>query len=199
MKSRSIHKIVGLVLILPMLGWTITGLIFFLKPGYQGAYEQLSLKTYPLEKPFSLPSSSEWKEVKLLKTILGYHLLVKANGKTQHLDPTSLVDKPLPTNSQYRMLLVDAFSKNKERYGEVIHIDNILAETNTGISIKLDWDNLTLTQKGQDTQLIGLLYKIHYLQWTPFNGINTVLGGMGLLLLITLTAFGVRIYFSKKQ
>jgi len=50
MNSYRLHKIIGLVLILPMLGWTFTGLIFFIKPGYKGAYEQLALKTYPLEK-----------------------------------------------------------------------------------------------------------------------------------------------------
>ena len=66
MKSRNIHKVIGLILVLPMIGWTFTGLIFFLKPGYEGAYEQLALKTYPLEKSFSIPSSKQWVEARLI-------------------------------------------------------------------------------------------------------------------------------------
>jgi hypothetical protein len=192
--SRRIHKIIGLILILPMLGWTLTGLIFFIKPGYKGAYEQLTLKTYPLEKSFSIPSSKIWQEVRLVKSILGYHLLVKYDGKIEHLDPITFIEKSMPTRSQYESLLKDTLSENKERYGEIVNIKGAFAKTSNGIDIKLDWNNLKLSQKGQDTKLINLLYKVHYLQWSPFKGVNQILGIVGLLLLITLTVLGIRIY-----
>jgi hypothetical protein len=60
MKSKRIHRIIGLLLVLPVIGWTITGVIFFIKPGYQAAYDQLVVKTYPLEKSFVIPESKEW-------------------------------------------------------------------------------------------------------------------------------------------
>jgi len=179
---------------LPMLGWTFTGLIFFIKPGYKGAYEQLALKTYPLEKTFTLPASSTWEEARLLRTMLGYHLLVKAEGKTMHLDPISLQPKTAPSNAQYTSLLQDAFTRNQARYGEVVSIDAGVATTSTGVEVTLDWNSMRLRQKGRDTKLIKLMYQIHYLQWTPFKGVNQIVGIIGLLLLITLTLCGIKVY-----
>lgn len=196
MNNRKVHKIIGLVLVLPMLGWVITGLIFFIKPGYQGAYEQLAFKTYPLEQSFSVPADSNWQEAKLVKTILGRHLLVKSNGKVEHLDPDTLLPKEYPVKAQYKTLLDDAILSNQSRYGDVINIDDNVALTSTGIEIKLNWNSFRLSQQGQDTKLINLLYQIHYLQWSPFKGLNQILGILGLLLLITLTGFGIKIYLS---
>jgi hypothetical protein len=196
-KSRKLHKIVGLVLVLPMLGWTITGIIFFIKPGYQGAYEQLAVKTYPLNESIAVQPKSDWQEVRLVTTILGDHLLVKSNNKTEHLDPDSLLPKPAPSEIEFKALLSDAFTSNSARYGEVIKLDGLSAQTNTGVEIKLDWNNLRLSQKGQDTQLINLLYKVHYLQWTSHKGLDQLLGVLGLILLILLTILGVRLYVKK--
>lgn len=198
-KSRKLHKIIGLILVLPMLGWTMTGIIFFIKPGYQGAYEQLSVKTYPLSDSIVVQPNNEWQEIKLVTSILGDHLLVKANGKTEHLDPASLLPKPVPSEAEFKTLLLDAFTDNSERYGDVIKLDGLSAQTNTGVEIKLDWNNLRLSQKGQDTHLINLLYKVHYLQWTPSKNFNQFLGILGLILLALLTALGVRIYLRNRR
>jgi hypothetical protein len=198
-KSRKTHKIIGLILVLPMLGWTLTGLIFFIKPGYGEAYEQLLLKTYPLEKSILVTSSMNWKEAKLIKTVLGHHLIVKTGGKVIHLDPVSLMPKESPTDKQYKLLLEDAFHNNKERYGKISSINGYTAHTTTGVEVNLNWQRLSLSQKGQDTHLINLLYEIHYLQWTPFKGFNQFLGIIGLLLLSTLTVFGIRIYLKSRR
>ena len=182
-----------------MLGWTITGVIFFIKPGYQGAYEQLSIKTYPLSDSIVVRPKSDWQEMKLVSTILGDHLLVKTKNKTKHLDPNSLLPKLEPSETQFKALLLDAFSRNSERYGEVVTLDGLSAQTNTGVEIKLDWNNLRLSQKGQDTELINLLYKVHYLQWTPSKNFNQFLGILGLILLALLTVLGVRIYLRNRR
>jgi hypothetical protein len=199
MKSRKLHKLIGLTLVLPMLGWTLTGLVFFIKPGYQGAYEQLSVKNHPLSQGLTVTPKKNWQEVRLVNTILGAHLLVKYSHKVEHLDPVSLLDKPAPTKSQFKALLNDAFSDNKARYGDIEHIDGLSAQTSTGVKVTLDWQTLKLNQTGQDTQLINLLYQVHYLQWTPFKGINQVLGIFGLLLLISLTVLGVRLYIKPRS
>jgi uncharacterized iron-regulated membrane protein len=199
MKSRKLHKLIGLTLVLPMLGWTLTGLVFFIKPGYQGAYEQLSVKNHPLSQVLTVTPKKNWQEVRLVNTILGAHLLVKSSHKVEHLDPVSLLDKPAPTKSQFKALLNDAFSDNKARYGDIEHIDGLSAQTTTGVKVTLDWQTLKLNQTGQDTQLINLLYQVHYLQWTPFKGINQVLGIFGLLLLISLTVLGVRLYIKPRS
>lgn len=196
-KSRKLHKIIGLILVLPMLGWTITGIIFFIKPGYQGAYEQLPVKTYPLNESIALQPKRDWQEMKLVSTILGDHLLVKTKGSTKHLDPNSLLPKLEPSETQFKALLRDAFTDNSERYGKVVTLNGLSAKTNTGVEIKLDWNNLRLSQKGHDTHLINLLYKVHYLQWTSHKGVDQVLGILGLILLILLTILGVRLYLKK--
>ena len=198
MKSRKLHKLIGLILVLPMLGWTFTGLVFFIKPGYQGAYEQLSVKTYPLSGPITIIPQDNWQEVRVVKTVLGEHLIVKANNKSQHLDPTTLLAMPEPTTLQFETLINDAFTDNQARYGDIISTDGLTAKTNTGVEVVLNWSSLRLSQQGQDTQLINLLYQVHYLQWTPFKELNQVVGIFGLILLISLTVLGVRIYLKQR-
>jgi len=133
-----------------------------------------------------------------VQTVLGKHLLVKANNKSEHLDPVSLSAKAEPTTLQLTTLLNDAFASNKARYGEIVSTNGLSAQTNTGVEVTLNWNNLRLSQTGQDTQFINLLYQVHYLQWTPFKGLNQVLGIFGLVLLISLTFLGVRLYIKQR-
>ena len=199
MKSRKLHRIIGLILVLPMLGWIFTGVVFFIKPGYQGAYEQLSLKRYPLAQNVTITPSENWQEAKLVRTILGHHLLVKVDGETQHLDPITMTEKTPPTSEQFKLLLEDAIASNVERYGGLVDINQAHATTSTGVEIRLNWQYLRLSQTGKDTKLINLLYQIHYLQWSPFNGFNQVMGIVGLLLLMMITLLGVRIFLANRK
>jgi hypothetical protein len=75
MTTRSLHRVVGLVMLLPLAGWAITGAVFFLKPGYAGAYELLPVKTYPFETNIAIETDPSWTEARLVKTILGEHCL----------------------------------------------------------------------------------------------------------------------------
>lgn len=196
MRSRKVHKIVGLALVLPMIGWVVTGIIFFIKPGYQQAYEQISVKTYPIERGFQLPNEPDWQEIKIVRTILGYHLLVKTKAGLLHLDPFTLTPKTLPSTSERKRLVEDAFYNNPIRYGHIVRIEQDKLTTDTEVEITLNWSRLSLRQSGTDTDLINTFYKIHYLQWTPYAGINDALGIIGLLMLITLTILGTKIWLS---
>lgn len=214
MKSRKIHKTIGLVMVLPMIGWIVTGLIFFIKPGYQEAYDQVKIKTYPLERRFDIPYSADWTEVKLIRTVIGYHLLVKSPDGNSHLDPFTLAPKAFKNNEELVDLLNDAFTKNSERYGitDSFSVDSspelqdkttttepIKVITTTGVEVALNWTGLSLRQTGADTKLINTLYKIHYLQWTPSKTFNQYFGSFGLLLLLLLTFFGTKIYFQNRN
>jgi hypothetical protein len=181
-----------------MLGWTLTGLVFFIKPGYQDAYQQLSIKNHPLNQSLLVRPKESWQEVKLVRSILGNHLLVKSDNKVKHLEPDSLTMKAQPSELEFKSLLRDAFSQHSERYGEIVSVNGLSAKTSTGVEVTLDWDNLRLSQTGQDTHLINLLYKIHYLQWTGHKVLDQVLGIVGLMLLISLTILGVRLYIKKR-
>ena len=166
MKTRALHRIIGLVMLLPLSGWAVTGAFFFLKPGYADAYEPLQVKTYPLEPNIALQADPSWLEVRLVKTILGEHLLARTATGWFHLDPRTLQSRPEPSIDDISALVTDALSANPERYGRIASIEGANITTSTGARVELDWNRLALTQRGKDTDRIDLLYRIHYLQWT---------------------------------
>lgn len=196
--SRKLHRIIGLLMLLPMIGWVTTGMVFFIKPGYESAYEIPVIATYPLDQNLSVEAEPDWLEIRLLNTILGDHLLVTTAAGTQHLNPRTLEALPPPAKEELRLLFEDVISGNRARYGSVVSIENTTARTTTGVVLELDWGRLRLSQRGEDTELIDLLYKVHYLQWTPWSGVNQVLGFGGLFLLVVLAVLGTRIYVSNR-
>ena len=183
-------------MLLPLLGWCVTGFIFFLKPGYAGAYEFLQIKTYPLDEPIKLSPNPDWLEIKYLKTILGDHLLVRTLAGWQHLDPMTRLVRNKPSTEEITKLLTDALSQNAQRYGRLVQINSETALTDTGVMVTLNWEQLRLQQKGKDTALIDRLYKIHYLQWTGIRWIDMTLGIAGLVFLVTLSVLGLFLSFN---
>ena len=190
MRVRTVHRVVGVVLLLPFLAWAITGFVFFLKPGYTGAYEVLTPKTYPLTEAVTIRPSSDWLEYRYFRTALGDHLIARTAKGWLHLNPTNMERKGEPTQSEIATLLKDAFTANPQRYGDIANISGQTARTSTGVEITLDWDRLSLQQRGKDTDRIDLLYKIHYLQWTGVKSVDKALGFVGLTLVIVLTLLG---------
>ena len=197
MKTRSLHRIIGLLMLLPFLGWAVTGAIFFLKPGYAGAYDLLQVKTYPLESNTPIHTNSSWLEVRLLKTILGGHLLVRTQEGWQHLEPQSLKPKAAPNEEEMRALLNDAFSINPARYGQIVTVEGNNIKTDTGVQAKLNWERMSLTQRGKDTDRIDFFYRIHYLQWTGIESLDKVLGGVGITFILVLSLLGAILFFRK--
>jgi hypothetical protein len=178
-------------MLLPFIGWAITGAIFFIKPGYGAAYEAIAVKSYPLESVVTLPSNPAWLEVRFLKTVLGEHLLVRTSSGWKHLDPKTLDERPAPAEPELRVLMTDAFTANPERYGHIVSVDATSVITDTGARVTLNWTRLALSQRGRDTDRIDGIYKIHYLQWTGNEGVDKVLGAVGLVLILVLSALGV--------
>ena len=193
---RRIHRVVGLVMLLPLLGWAATGAIFFIKPGYEGAYDLLAVKTYPIDRPVSIAPQPDWTEIRYVKTILGEHVLARSTPGWQHLDAQTLAAKPAPSPDEVRTLVQDALGRNPSRYGRVLTIDGMTVTTDTGVRVTLDWTRLTLSQRGRDTDRIDWYYKVHYLQWTGISSVDRVLGAIGLALLVTLSALGAWIFVS---
>jgi len=196
--TRVLHKTIGIVLLLPFLGWAITGAIFFIKPGYSGAYEQLTVRTYPLEDNLSLRAQA-WREARVVKTILGTHLLVRTDAGWRNLEPATLRIAPAPPQEKLRLLFEDAFTANPDRYGRVASQIDLTAHTTTDVDVTLDWNRLTLQQRGRDTARIDALYRVHYLQWTGYKTLDKILGLVGLVLLVTLTYLGARLAFWRER
>ncbi|OYD25147.1 PepSY domain-containing protein [Oceanimonas baumannii] len=192
-RTRKLHRLLGCLLLLPLFGWALTGAVFFIKPGYKSAFEPLTIKTYPLQQNTIITPGADWQQVKLVKTVLGRHLLVQHNGQWQHLQPEHNTPMALPAETQIRLLLQDAMTSNPERYGHIVDLDGTRARTSTGVNIRLNWNTLSLQQEGKDTRLINGLYRVHYLQWLPSGLLNQGLGLLGLGLLMSMALLGLRL------
>ena len=197
MTTRAMHRIIGLVMLLPLIGWACTGAFFFLKPGYGGAYELLQVKTYPLETTIAVKPDPSWLEVRVEKTILGDHLLARTSKGWIHVDPRTFEPRAEPSADEIRTLVTDAFSANPARYGSVATVEGNNIATDTGVRVTLDWNRLSLAQRGRDTNSIDKIYKIHYLQWTGIESVDKVLGALGILLTLTLSLLGARLFLRK--
>lgn len=196
MQIRKLHRLIGLVMLLPLLGWASTGLVFFIKPGYQGAYELLQPKTYPVDKQVVITPQPSWLEFRYLRTVLGDHLLVRIAQGWQHLDPATLALRKTPTTDEISRLLLDAFATNPVRYGQVTQINNNVATTSTNVQIVLDWNRLSIQQRGRDTERIDWLYKIHYLQWTGVKWVDRIIGILGITCITILSILGLMLAFN---
>jgi uncharacterized iron-regulated membrane protein len=195
MRVRSLHRVIGIILLLPLFSWAITGFVFFVKPGYEGAYEVLAPKTYLINTQLPISPAPGWQEVKYLRSILGDHLLVRTRSGWIHLDPATNQPREPPSESDLRRLLEDAFTTNPSRYGSITAVNDNTVTTSTGVEVTLDWNRMTLQQKGRDTDRIDLLYRIHYLQWTGIKSVDRVVGLVGIALVLTLTTLGAWLAF----
>ncbi|MCB1042078.1 MAG: hypothetical protein KDC35_04015 [Acidobacteria bacterium] len=164
MKVLRVHRYVGVLLSVPLLLWLATGLVFLVKPGYAGAYEQLSIVTYPLTQTDAIVQDT-YQEIRLVQTKLGRHLLARDEFGWHHFDPSTGHDWPFDSESA-RILVTDALTRNPERYGAIQSQSENVFQTDRGVTVTLDWDRLALAQRGRDTGFIDALYRVHYLQWT---------------------------------
>ena len=196
-KNKRLHRWFGILLLLPLLGWIVTGAVFLIKPGYTAAYEILQVKTYPFTENIQIKSHPDWDEIRYLKTVLGLHLLVKINENWQQLDPHSLKQKLIPNDDALSRLFTDAIKHNKKRYGDRFTLKNGRAVTNTEIEITLDWNQMKFQQIGPDRKLISALYRIHYLQWTGNKLLDRFLALIALLILLLLTVLGLLLALKK--
>ncbi len=191
--KHRLHRAVGILLLCPLAAWSLTGLVFLIQPGYGAAYAALRVKTYPLDTLIEIPANPQWQEVRLLRTVLGTHLLAKTNTSNIHLDALTKQAFPMPSDAQQRRLISDAISDKAERYGQLTMLDDSLATTSSGIEIRLHWETLALQQYGNDTRWIDRLYRVHYLQWTGIGALDKIIGVIGLLLLLLTSITGFKL------
>lgn len=196
---KKLHKYMGGLMLIPLLLWAITGLVFLIKPGYSSAYEQITPTLYSIDKPFHINGPGSWSQIKLLRTVLGYHLLVLERGQWKHLDPSTLQVRPQPTEGEIRALVQDAIATNGDRYDHIVGVDGFSVHTATDVVITLDWNSLSLRQKGADTRLIDTLYRIHYLQWFGSPVLDKMFGFIGLFFLAVMTCIGFALLFGAKH
>jgi len=196
---KKLHQYLGLVMLAPFIAWAITGVFFFVKPGYKDAYASLSVKTYPLLNITPITPQENWQEIRWLRTILGEHLLVKTDKHWQQLNPTNLKTIEQQTEQQTRLLIEDAIQTNPARYGKIESIDGQTVLMDSGVTINVNWPQMRLYQSGSDTDFINWMYKVHYLQWTGIQSVDRVLGIVGLGLVVLLAGLGLSMVIKRRR
>ena len=197
MRARTLHRVIGIVLLIPFVCWAVTGFIFFIKPGYTAAYEVLTPKLYPISNQLLISEDPKWLEVRYLRTILGDHLLVRTESGWMNLNPNDKRPRSAATDDETRKLVQDAFSINPQRYGRIVSVNGNTVTTDTGVIVTVDWNRMSLQQTGNDTKWIDSLYRIHYLQWTGIKSIDRVIGLTGITLVLVLTGLGACLAFRR--
>lgn len=202
-----LHAYLGLALVLPLFVWAVTGLIFVIKPGYDQAYEQLSLARGPLVGGINIQAQPDWHRLQLMQSAIGRHLLVTtANDVPVHLNADNLEPFPPPDSQQLEQLFRAATGHNRERYGDMTDSmqiqEAIRIHTTTDVELELHWPTLHLQQIGADTRFIDRLYRLHYLQWSPSPILNGAAVLLALLALLVMCAVGLRmlvVFHHKEQ
>jgi len=197
LRIRALHRALGLVLVLPLVLWAATGLLFHLKPGWSAAYAPLALPARPLEGTLTVPEGADWLEVRGLRTSLGAHWLVRTRAGWQHLDER-LQPFPEPDGPRLEGLVDEALASDRGRYGTITGREGEAFLTSTGARIELDWPSLRLSQRGRDTDRIDALYRVHYLQWTGVEALDRPLALAGLVALVVLALLGLRLAFPRR-
>jgi uncharacterized iron-regulated membrane protein len=196
------HRWLAISLAVPLVVWSVTGLMFHLKPGWDRAYEQLTperttgpdlgavVPVSTISETLAGSSSSRpISKVELFETVLGPLYRVRADDRTTLVDArTGRVLSPL-TVDQAKALAMDAVARSPHRaaYGDP-HDTTVAAETidvrfDDEITVEVGRSDATLTQHGSDTSRIDWLYRIHYLQWTGNRTLDRVIAMAGLVLI----------------
>lgn len=214
---RAFHRTLGVSLALPLVVWAVTGLLFHVKHRYAEAYESLRVPT-PVPDlatarlaPADLASRSlvdagttprlaahpsgrlAWIGAKGGRTVAFDAATGEAIGPADDLGARSWAERAV------------AASPNASRYGAITSSRTATRRSSlsSGESPALRFgfsgakvvtvDLLTgeVEQTGALNDYIDATYKLHYLQWTPWKGVNValVLVAIPALLLLALTGF----------
>ncbi len=164
MSWARLHAWLAIVLVAALVIWSITGLLFHLKPGWDRAYDLLSI------------DRGGGREE--LDTAIGP--LVRVDGVLER-DPL--------TEFEARALAIDAVSRSRHRasYGEpagaTVTDAAVKIRFSGGPVVTVDRAGAWISQRGPDTDRIDWLYRIHYLQLTGHRSIDRAIAVAGLLLI----------------
>lgn len=201
---RRLHRLLGLLLLLPLVAWTVTGLAFHLKPGWAGAYEQLhGFEDGPLDPsallpPADLPVAGEGAAWELGLTAVGpvYRVSREAGPLLVHA-ATGTILSPLDRAA------VEAIARRASsraaasaRYGDVREV--LLTDREGvvrfagGAEVRVGRYDLSVAQRGPDTAWIDRLYELHYLQWSGIEAIDRALAPIAIVAVWLLAFTGAR-------
>lgn len=193
MTWAAVHRWLAIVLVVLLAVWSVTGLLFHLKPGWDRAYDMLSVERGGPMHPDKLvaPSTAgaEVTGLELIDTAIGPLYRVTTSSETRLVDATTgRTRSPLSTEDAHT-LVADAIARSAhhDAYGALTNTTtnptSVIYETAGGVTIELDRGGARISQRGRDTDRIDWLYRIHYLQWTGNKTIDRAFAVAGLALI----------------
>jgi uncharacterized iron-regulated membrane protein len=201
---RRLHRWLAIVLVIPLIVWSLTGLLFHWKPGWSRAYDMLDAeKPGPLshlDKLAGVLAAEAVTHVEMFETTLGPLARITTAKGDELWDPeTGLRRSPLAIDAA-QALAVDAMSRSPHHaaYGAIKQVSatstTVTLELVAGPVVEIGRNDARLSQRGPDTERIEWLYRIHYLQWTGNKAVVRVLALVGLLLIWLVLIPGVVLF-----
>lgn len=216
---RPLHRAAGLALLLPLLLWIGTGLLFHVKPGWDEAYESLAAPApgpLPWERVVFSPAALKARglldpgPVVLAphpSGLVAYYGLSEGRGRA--VDGTSGEPLPLASEGAARAFALSAVSASRHAgsYGAIVSVGPaahrsertgaedpaFLFLTSGGKRLLVDRVTGEVQQDGDLNERIDLLYRVHDLQWTPWKPLNAALVLVASLLVLLLAGSGARL------
>ncbi|MDQ3369119.1 MAG: PepSY domain-containing protein [Myxococcota bacterium] len=210
MSWARVHRWLGIGLVVLLAVWSITGLLFHLKPGWDRAYDQLSAErrasslqlagVAPVGTLRASAADAAIVRVELFDTALGALYRITTTQGTELVDATTGLPWPPLDAAAARTLASDAITRSPHRdaYGAItdVVLDEQVARLRfaSGAVVEVGRRDARISQRGPDTDRIDWLYRIHYLQWTGHRGVDRVLSLLGLALIWAVLVPGIVLF-----
>jgi uncharacterized iron-regulated membrane protein len=221
--ARTLHRLIGITMTIPLLVWIVTGILFQVKYRYSEAYEPIGLKT-----------PSVWSEAHVSPSELVNSGKMDAGAKLELFTHPSKVPAyagvhsgmpvavnagtgeyiPEATEEEMKHWADDAveLSHNAARYGAIIKRSDgkrlsaltgvqdpaMVFEYSEGKTVTVDRITGEMSQTGKINDWIDWTYQLHYLQWTPWRAINIALMIIAVPLTFALALSGLWLAFGPR-
>jgi uncharacterized iron-regulated membrane protein len=209
MSWSRVHRWLAVVLIVPLVIWSITGVLFHLKPGWSRAYDMLSaerpLDTAPTATLAALADAAGGpaQHLELFGSALGPLYRITTATGTVLLDAQLHRRSPLSADDA-RTLAADAVahSAHHAAYGAIgaarVEPDTVHIAFEHA-SVDVDRATAAITQRGHDTDRIDWLYRLHYLSWTGNRTLDKLLALTGLALIWLVMIPGLVLFVRRRR
>ena len=204
------HRWLAIVLVGPLVVWSISGLLFHLKPGWGRAYEMLSaerdgsaLRARELAAPGAIEAALGGglaTRLELFDSALGPLVRVATADGPELVDAVTARRRSPLSEADARALAVDAVARSPHRaaYGAPAEVRTddraVWVRFDGGPTVRVGRRDARLSQRGPDTERIDWLYRIHYMQWTGNAAVDRVLAVAALALIWAVLAPGLVLF-----
>lgn len=227
MTNRTMHRLIGILMALPLLVWIVTGVLFNVKYRYAEAYETLEIQT-PASWESARKSPAELVQEQRLDGTEKMALFASPfvspagtpayagmhEGKPVAISAATGEDIPAANQDDAKKWADAAIARsaNASRYGTVQRMsEGTRVSMRTGFmdpafvmvysgGKRVTVDRITgeMSQTGTLNDWIDWTYHLHYLQWTPWRMVNIALVLIATPLTLVLAFSGLVMAFGKR-